>query len=290
MKKKYITVKKKRTLKKNKNKIIQKKKKKKSLKKQKGGASFLKKILNFENKKDSDQTNTDIFNKSTEIIIHRVKFLKHYNQDIYTATKKKELSPKKDVFGVEEPEPIKFNPYLGARISELKFTGKISNKNCDDPFQNPTICREAIKSVEDEDNNILRRSKDMKLKINTYIDNWSSHMTNLIEYIKTIKEDLESIKNKNLKSIYISDNLLKITEDRRENGSINSQFLSENNKISDPNDIDFTSELSDKYIYKIIKDFIDTDFNVSNTPISLEEINLQSDFFGKKKRNQSGVG
>jgi len=124
----------------------------------------------------------------------------------------------------------------------------------------------------------------MKNKINTYIDNWSNHITNLIEYINIIKKDLENIKNNNLKSNHITDSLLKLTEERRTNGLISSNILNEINNISDPNRIDFSSELTDKYIYKIIKKYIDTEFNISKTPISLEEMNLQSDILGKKKQ------
>ena len=59
---------------------------------------------------------------------------------------------------MDEPAPIEFNSYLGGRISEMKYKGKLSGNNCDNPFKNPTICREAIKSVENERNQLKTKN------------------------------------------------------------------------------------------------------------------------------------
>lgn len=270
----------KKTIKKNKltkNKPTRKKNTKKTLKKkQKGGAEFIKKLFNIETTKDVIQKNIDIYNKSSGIIINRVNHLKEKKQDIYTATKSN-VEQKKDVFGVDEPVPIEFNSYLGGRISEMKYKGKLSGNNCDNPFKNPTICREAIKSVENEDNYILQNTTEINNKINKYVSSWSTHIDSLTNYLNKIKKDLETIKSKNLESNEIIKTLLEITKTRREKGEMDGHLLNQINQISNPEKSFLSDKLLETYIYKIIRKFIDTDFNISKTPISLEEINQESE-------------
>lgn len=264
-KNKKPTKKYKKTFKKNK-----KKKNKNSKKKQNGGASFLRNILGIsnKNKQDSDLYN---YNESNSIIINRVKYLQDNNKDIYTATKIKQES-QKDSFGIEENPTIEFNPYLGSRISEMKNNHNSTSKNCDNPLKNPQFCREAIKSVEDNDNKIISKRYQINNKINIYLEKWESHLLGITTYLKEITNNIEKIKNNNIESNKIIEKLLNITKFRRENGIIEANLLNEINNINNPDQLNLNDDILDKYVKKII-DLSNNDFDSEKMPISLKQIN-----------------